>query len=521
MSRNLADPKFYNKKTEQVKFADSGHSDPRVTVPMIVEFDSNRCKVSDWNIAGFTLDTPLPGPTLGDVRSAHVVLRISDVDVGFDIPCQVGRDTELGAVEFKFLGAFTEQAALLYRVAEDHLAGCATQFDTLLCSPPLDQSARKRRRLLLASLVSILAGTIAMLAVVAAVSLFTVRSRVGAVTVEGVVLRAPATGILTGDLPPPGSTVREGQPLFQIVTGDMTTKVAELSAELPRLRVASDYSRARYREIKEFTTNVRSLTEQRLDTVKAKIAALDSQIALYTKLVNNKQYLADHGFHAQSGVDAQRVDLESRREAREDAQSDLQAASTKAELLRSGVLSIDWRDSMETKTTMRLLAAEAEASIAKAQATLNAVGEANQVTSPCDCLVYGTAAKGGEVVEAGALVYTLRSASVVPVVVALISADQTEGLTIGNSASVSLVNGLVAGRLEKLSYDDQQTSRVGLFPLVRSTTASTAEQQMAQATISLRDDIDASLIGTPAQVAIRSNPLPRAISGLYALLVSL
>jgi multidrug resistance efflux pump len=339
--------------------------------------------------------------------------------------------------------------------------------------------------------------------------------------VEGVVLRAPATGVLTGDVPPPGSAVREGQPLFQIVTADMTTKVAELSAELHRLRVASDYSRARLREIKEFTTNVRSLTEQKLDTIRAKIAALDSQIALYTKLLNSKQYLADHGFHPQSGVDALRVDLEGRREAREDAQSDLQAASTQAELLRSGVLSIDWRDSMETNTTMRLLAAEAEASITKAQATLKAVGTANQVTSPCDCLVYGTAAKGGEVIEAGALVYTLRSASVVPVVVALISADQTEGLTIGNSASVSLVNGLAAGRLEKLSYDDQQTSRVGLFPLVRSTTASTAEQQMAQATISLRGGLDASLIGTPAQVAIRSNPLPRAISGLYALLVSL
>ena len=488
---------------------------------MIVEFDNSRCKVSDWNVAGFTLDMPFPGPKLGDVRSAHVSLRIGDVDVGFDIPCQVERETELGAIEFNFLGAFTGQAALLYRVAEDHLAGHATQFDTLLCSPPLDQSARKRRKLLLASLVSVLAVSITMLAVVILVSLFTVRSRVGAVTVEGVVLRAPVTGVLTGDLLPAGSAVHEGQPLFQIVTADMTTKVAELSGELHRLRAASDYSRARLHEIREVTSNLRSLTQQKLDTIKTKISALDSQIALYTKLVNNKQYLADHGFHPQSGVDTQRVDLESRREARDDAQSELQTASTQSELLKSGVLSTDWRDTMETKATMRLLLTEAEAAIGKSQAMLNAVGQANQVTSPCDCLVYATATKSGEVVEAGVPVYTLRPARVVPVVVALISADRTEGLTIGNSVSVSLVNGLAAGRLERLSYDDQQTSRVGLFPLVRNTTASTAEQQMAQATISLRDGVDASLIGTPAQVAIRSNPLPRAMSGLYALVASL
>jgi hypothetical protein len=44
---------------------------------------------------------------------------------------------------------------------------------------------------------------------------------------------------------------------------------------------------------------------------------------------------------------------------------------------------------------------------------------------------------------------------------------------------------------------------------------------MAQATISLPEDINTSLIGTPALVAIRSNPLPRLLSGLYALQASL
>ena len=106
-------------------------------------------------------------------------------------------------------------------------------------------------------------------------------------------------------------------------------------------------------------------------------------------------------------------------------------------------------------------------------------------------------------------------------VMALLPAEQTAGLTIGNAAGVTLVNGLVVGRLERLSYDDQQTSRVGLFPLVRRNAGSTADQQMAQATISLPGGLDASLIGTPAQVAIRSNPLPRVLSGFYALLASL
>ena len=60
------------------KFDDSGtltkasnrHADPLLAVPMIVEFDHIRCKASDWSVSGFRLETPLPGPKLGDVRSA-------------------------------------------------------------------------------------------------------------------------------------------------------------------------------------------------------------------------------------------------------------------------------------------------------------------------------------------------------------------------------------------------------------------------------------------------------------------
>jgi len=441
---------IHNLEREQLALV-GNRPDLRVDVPMIVEIDNVRRSVSEWNVSGFALDKPLPGVNSGDVRTAHVGLRISDLDIGFDIPCQVTRETQMGAVDFKFLGAFTEQAALLYRITEDHLAGQVTQLNELLRSSPVHQFGRKRRKLLLAMLVSFLGVSIATLTTVMLASLLTVRSRVGAVSVEGVVLRTPATGVMAGDLPPQGSAVREGQPLFQVVTPDMTTKVAELSAELDRLRVTSDYSRARLNELKEVTNNVRNLTEQRLDEIKAKITALDTQIAIYTNLINNKQYLANKGFHSQSGVDENRRDLQGRIQAREDAQSELATARTQAELAKSGVTSVDWRNDMDTPETMRLRVAESEASIAKVQAVLNAMTQSSQVTSPCDCVVYANAVKNGEVVESGALVSTLRPAQAAPVVVALISAEQTAGLTVGNAASVSLVNGLATGRLEKLA----------------------------------------------------------------------
>jgi len=301
----------------------------------------------------------------------------------------------------------------------------------------------------------------------------------------------------------------------------MTTKITELSAELDRLRLGSDYSRARLNELTEVTSNVRNLTEQKLDDIKAKITALDSQIAIYTNLIGNRQYLASKGFHSQAGVDEERRDLEGRIQARADAQSELKTATTQAELAKSGVTSVDWRSDMETPETMRLRVAESAASIAKVQATMNAITQSSQVTSPCDCVVHANTVKAGEVVESGALVSTLRPAQAVPVVVALISADQTAGLTVGNAASVSLVNGLATGRLEKLSYDDEEAGRVGFFPFAGANTTSASEPNMVRATISLPDGLDASLLGTPALVAMRRNPLPRAVSRLRALVASL
>ena len=499
--------------------SDRPHS--RVDVPMSVEIDNARHSVNEWTVSGFALDKPLPGLNSGDVRTARVVLRINDIDVGFDLPCQVTRETEMGAIDFKFLGAFTEQAALLYRITEDHLAGQDTHFDTLLRSSPAQPFGRKRRKLLLAILVSLLGVSIATLTTVMLASLLTARSRVGAVSVEGIILRAPATGVIAEDPPPQGSAVREGQLLFSVVTADMTTKIAESSAELDRLRVASDYSRARLNQLNEVMTNVRDLTEQKLDEIKLKITALDSQIAIYTNLINNRQYLASKGFHSQARVDEERRDLEGRMQARADAQLELTTAITQAELAKSGVTSVDWRSDMETPETMRLRIAESEASIVKVQAMMNAITKSGQVTSPCDCIVHANTVKAGEVVESGALVSTLRPARAVPVVVALISADQTTGLTVGNVASVSLVNGLATGRLEKLSYDDQEAHRVGFFPFAGANTTSAPEPNMVRATISLPDGLDASLIGTPALVAIRRNPLPRAVSRLHALVASL
>jgi hypothetical protein len=146
------------------------------------------------------------------------------------------------------------------------------------------------------------------------------------------------------------------------------------------------------------------------------------------------------------------------------------------------------------------------------------ISRSTQISSPCDCVVYARAAKAGEVVESGAPVYSLRTNDSVLIVEALFSADDTAGLTIGSAATVSLPKGRVTGKLEALSYEDPQGARLGLFSLAQGATGSAAgEPRFVRATIALPDLISPAEVGTPAEVAIRSNPLRRTFNRVIAL----
>jgi multidrug resistance efflux pump len=471
-----------------------------------------------WSVSGFTLDQPVLGLKTRDIRPAEVQVSMSGFSIRFSIPCQVLVADEMGGREFKFLGAFSEQSRLLHRMAEDQQAGHATQLQALLASPVPARTQAKRRRLALAVPLALLGASVAVLSTAVLTSLFTVRSQAAAVTVEGMVLRAPATGTIVGPLPPPGAEVKKGEPLYQVMTADVMVRIADLSAELTRLTTLVDYWHARRAQLATLTKKLGELNAQKMESIKEKLAALDSQLAIYSTLVRKRDELAGKGLATQFAADMQRIDLEQSRKDRETAQSELATINAQGELLKSGILSLQWGGATESAESLDLKVAEMEAMLAKAQETLDVISRSTQISSPCDCVVYARAAKAGEVVESGAPVYSLRTNDSALMVEALFSADDTTGLTIGSAATVSLPKGRVTGRLEALSYEDPQGARLGLFSLTQVGTASAAgEPRFVRATIALPDLISPAEVGAPAEVAIRSNPLRRTFNRVFAL----
>lgn len=157
---------------------------------------------------------------------------------------------------------------------------------------------------------------------------------------------------------------------------------------------------------------------------------------------------------------------------------------------------------------MRVASAQSE--ISTAGRTLRALEESTLVTSPCDCIVQSVAAKPGDVVSAGSLVYTLRPRGAPVVVEALVPADHVHELAPGAAATVAFADRMVKGRLERISYDESVSMRIGLPAATESVSAS--GERYAKAVISVKGDIDARQVGTPVEVVLSANP----ISALFA-----
>ena len=501
---------------QEIGIADDGPSGD--LPPIRIRIGDSQQDAQDWTMTGFGLAVPIAGLRMQDVRNARIEVRISDFDIRFAIPVQVAAATVHGATRFTFLGAFTEQARLLHRLVEDCRAGHATRFETLLASPPIRKRSNRSFRLTDYVAVGSLAAAAVVLAVVVATSLLTVRSRVAAVTMDGSVLRAPATGIVAGRLVPVGSQVRKDQPLFRLIDPALAIRAAEASGELRRLDVVLDHTRTRFAELQHVTHAYGRLTEQRLDALKSRIGALDSQISIYARLVDKKQLLAGKGAGSNVSADLEQINLEGRRQEREQAEEAHATAIADAELLRSGILSLDRRPGHDTVESLRLQVSEIEAAIARTQATLDAIRGATVVASPCDCTVYALLAKAGEIVEAGMPVTTLRASQGAPLIEALFEAEDISGVTVGSSVSVSLAGRRMQGRLENLSFDEQPQLRVGLASPARSpsTTANT-QPTMVKAMISLADPSAAALVGMPGEVAMLASPLRRTLNRLAAL----
>jgi len=483
---------------------------PRITLPLLVRVDGAVRETRDFGIDGFGVVKAFGTREPGETFIAQVSIPLGTLFVTFRLPCQSVWGDSSGVRGVRFLRLTRDQAALLHRIIDDHLAKQVTVIDNVMAKAgavlPARTSTAQRwqraTRLLGTLTVLLVAAGLLILALIA--SLFTIRSQVAAVAVEGAMLRAHTTGLLKGPALPPGTHVSAGQVLFSIETPELATQLATELGERDRDALGLAEQSQTLGEVKSLSSNLITLGDAHLASVRAKIAAIDSQLKAGRAVLSRMRELAKDGYVTSNQLDNEQIALAALEATRQETQVELDTAVAQRQQASSGAVKTERDTTTLTRQEMQMKIAEAAASVKSDERALRALEDASQVRSPCDCVVQSAAAKPGDVVSIGTLVYTLRPRDATPVIEALIPAERVNELRNGSLALVTYGRKIVKGRVRKVSYDEPETMRLGL-PAVDISGAGGTEQ-LAKAVIATDERLDAALVGTPVAVYIPGDP---------------
>jgi len=492
---------------------------PRVSLPLRVRVCEQCHWAADWSLGGFAFDGDHAALSIGNVVVGELRLTLDALDVSFETACQLIYSAPGRRSGFKFCSLTREQAGLLFRVIEDHLAGHVTPIAGAIplklgsvVRPPMQRPLRVRLRSY--GLVMALSASALGLLTLITSSLLTVRSQIAAVAMDGWIMRAPLTGLLSGTALPIGSHVTTGQILFSVSSPGEARQTINASAQLKRQQRVLGSRKVRLQELRGLATRLASYAEANVASIRAQLVAADAQIAASRAIMTRSQTLVQQGVTSRQQLDTQQIQLQQLQAARQAVEVQLNAAQRNLDLLRRGTLRADIQDSSQTETTMLARVQEAEGAVTEAQRTIAALEHIQEIASPCDCVIHAFAARPGDTVQSGALIYSLRPLSGIPVVDALFEPSQTHELSVGSPVTVAFPTGVIGGHLERIQFDEPQTQRLGLPPSMGLT------ERMAKATIRTDVALDPATTGTPARVTVRGNPLPGMMARLGALFAS-
>jgi multidrug resistance efflux pump len=483
----------------------------RATVPFKARIHSEWYRVENIGMGGFAIKHPFPTQVTTLPSIVELSLFLNDVTIAITVPVREVWNDVNGVRSFEFVSLSRHQAAMLNRLVEDYLARQVTVIDDLIKKPAsangaavTAQTADPRRRFPWLGMTLSLA--IAVLSVLVAAPLFSVRSGVAAVSIAGATLRAPATGVLEGETLKVGAAVARGDTLFNIRTSGGVTQFAASTADQERLANELREQQVQGQGVRQLAKHLGSVANARLHSIRAKITAIDAQIATARSLLARMQTLTAKGYVSKMQEDTQKIAVETLRRNREEAVLERIAAESDVNLAASGSLRTDLSSSAQTREVMDARIAEAESAVSAGERRLDALGDVNRIVSPCDCMVQAIFATPGSVVSAGSPVYALRPRTAPAQVDAMVSSSRVHELRVGALAIVALPDRWVRGRVDSVSYLGASGTRLGL-PAQANAASLVGSEGMALAIVTPVEPLDATQVGSPARVYIASNPM--------------
>lgn len=438
----------------------------RLHMPLTVTIDGVAHSVSDWSLGGMQIEDIDGLPGVGGRFSADLAVPFNDFSFTLTTTCEVAwLDLNGRRVGCRFIDLKDGQIEILRYLVDAFIAGKVANVSGVLrlaakgqatpvdggetphLEPALPRHVRTGRALRRAATIGAMAvaGVLLLLLIAnSAISRFLdVTSDLGWVHARAVDVQSSANGVVAGRLIDAGSTVRAGQPLFEIldpeIEGQLDVAIAELGQreeELAGLNRRLEARRAFFVEYVELA----KVEERRAD---ARVERATLNLAVAAEKLNRAAILHRKGFLADRALEDEENQHSQARLEHELAKADLSEARRNRRLAEMGYVYPRRRVEGEEPAEIARRIGLAENAVAVARARIDALLERQDqavVRSPCDCLVEERMVVEGEWLARGVTAYRLSESSGRRVVKALVPQESAGKLTIGRDAHVVLAD---------------------------------------------------------------------------------
>lgn len=467
---------------------------PRIAMPLSVRIGGAEFDCLDWSLGGFGLQGAGPAGASGDLMDVVLLLRFGHFDATVPVTAKAVRVVDGVALGFRFVDLTAEKAAILNYVADSYLAGDLGSVDGMMEAGGrpgqitfTDETVlwmrRARTALRYTLTLAVAVGIIAFSGFSILSTLLTVRSDHAAVSSGLQVARSPESGFLDAGAPDGGtpadglravgSRVRPGEILFHIHPPSRPQDSARLQEDLRVIETRLANQTAALQQAELALQAFHQRTRAELTAAADRLQAANAEVQAQQRIFDRLGRLVASGNLSQTYVDRQEVLLREKQRMVADIAAEQVRLQQALHLSEQGLFNSEGRNTQPTPGDIRRTILELEAERRLRQHALAALATPLTVTSPCDCTVQAVAARHGEFIEKGSVIYTFATNTNGPgsntsrqsvEVDVLLPTDKVRLLRVGQPADIRLASAPhdLPGTITRLSFNPESSGRTGL-----------------------------------------------------------
>ncbi|WP_192954760.1 PilZ domain-containing protein [Gallaecimonas mangrovi] len=452
-----------------IDFPSGKRNEPRIDFPAYVSLCGQEVKTLDWSVSGFSIPDKTVKESDFTDRQVSLYFPLHQGSLKLEVTCEVVRRSADGyALGFKFVELDPVKEDTLKRIINSFLHSEEITLDEAIKQGVKGRLLSDEKARLAASWGKFAALGLAVFAVFSLAAFllykkaFVVSSQYAAVVENIIEVQSNSYGKLSFDGLTVGDKVKDGQPLFKIVSADQQDKLRDKSTALAVLNLDIKRDNEKYNNINEF---LKSYTE-RLDVKEASLAKIIDAIKKEIDVQQNQYDLLSTKFNngIVDAVAKNKNELLLYEKKTELLQNEEQARLQRnyAQLAAKGVFSRSEISNVNTLNELRQDLSYKKNYRAVLEKEISDLKSSLVYRSPCDCEVRELNAYQGAISTNKMILKLVPTKNKEKFILALVPLDDAKNIFDGDTADFMLASSpkVHEGTVAKISYFSSENSNI-------------------------------------------------------------